>query len=398
MIERIVAQAIRAAGARAPVLVLTGPRQSGKSTLCRMIFSDKPLVSLEDPDERAFARDDPRGFLARYPSGAVFDEIQRAPELPSYLQGLVDANPAPGRFVLTGSESLTLGATVSQSLAGRVAHVRVLPCSYTEIQRFDRPPTDLTSVLWSGGYPRIHDQELSASAWLADYVRTYVERDVRQIVNVTDLGSFQTFLGLCAGRTAQVLNASSLGGDAGLTHTTVKRWLSVLETCFIAYSLRPFYRNLGKRLIKAPKLHFWDSGLLCFLLGIRQPEQLVTHPLRGAIFESWVAGEVQKHFLARGVEHTPLYYRDQKGHEVDLLIELGARALGIECKSGATLAASAFAELAYFASAVEKDPLLGELSSAVVYGGAQSQQRTHGVAVPWSDLEPWLDESLLLGR
>jgi predicted AAA+ superfamily ATPase len=394
MIERIASRIVLEAAGRAPVVVLTGPRQSGKSTLCSALFPDKPLVSLEDPDQRAFALGDPRGFLARYESGAVLDEIQRAPDIPSYLQGIVDRDPAPGRFVLTGSENLTLNATIGQSLAGRAAIVHVLPCSYSEVRRFDAAPTDLATVLWMGGYPRIHDRGLAPTAWLADYVRTYVERDLRQIVNVTDLGAFQTFLGLCAGRTSQVLNASSLGNDAGVTHTSARRWLSILETSFVAYLLRPFYRNLGKRLIKAPKLHFWDSGLLCFLLGIREPGQLHTHPLRGAVFESWVASEVQKALIARGVHHQPLYFRDQKGHEVDLLVELGARALGIECKAGATFPSDAFAELEFFAAAARCDPLLGEWVPAVVYGGEDSHRRSNGAVVAWSGIEPWLEGCL----
>jgi predicted AAA+ superfamily ATPase len=389
-----VSGAVLRAAARVPVVVLTGPRQSGKSTLCRALFPDKPLVSLEDPDQRAFATSDPRGFLARYPAGAVLDEIQRAPEIPSYLQAIVDADAEPGRFVLTGSENLLLSATISQSLAGRATAVHVLPCSYAEIRRFANPPTDLAAVLWSGGYPRIHDRKLVPSEWLADYVRTYVERDLRQIVNVADLGAFQTFLGLAAGRTAQALNASSLGSDAGVTHATARRWLSILEQCFVAYLLRPYYRNVGKRLTKAPKLHFWDSGLLCFLLGIRSPEQLRTHPLRGAIFESWVIGEIRKELGARGVQHQPLYYRDQRGHEVDLLVELGARALGVECKAGATFASDAFAELEFFAAAAAADPLLGELISAVVYGGEESHRRSGGMAVAWSAIDAWLDETL----
>ena len=394
MIERTVAKIALEAASRAPIVVLTGPRQSGKSTLCSTLFPDKPLVSLEDPDQRAFALDDPRGFLARYASGAVFDEIQRAPEIPSYLQGIVDAHPEPGRFVLTGSENLTLSATISQSLAGRAAIVHVLPCSYAEVRRFEAAPTDLATVLWSGGYPRIHDRKLAPNTWLADYVRTYVERDLRQIVNITDLGAFQTFLGLAAGRTAQVLNTSSLGNDAGVTHATARRWLSILETSFVAHLLRPFYRNVGKRLIKAPKLHFWDSGLLCFLLGIREPGQLHTHPLRGAVFESWVVSEVRKELIARNVQHQALYFRDQKGHEVDMLVELGARALGIECRAGATFPSDAFAELEFFAAAARRDPLLGELVPAVVYGGNDSHRRSDGAAVAWSGIEPWLEQCL----
>lgn len=394
MIRRIVEPTILEAAAQVPVVALTGPRQSGKSTLCRMLFPQLPLVSLEDPDLRAFATSDPRGFLARYEMGAVFDEIQRAPDIPSYLQGMVDRDPVPGRFVLTGSENLALSQAVSQSLAGRVAHIRVLPCSYAEVQRFDAPPRDLANAIWMGGYPRIHDHKLPPSTWLADYVRTYVERDVRSIVNVADLGAFQTFLGLCAGRSAQVLNASSLGNDAGMTHATVRRWLSILETCFITHSLRPFYRNLGKRLIRAPKLHLWDTGLLCYLLGIRDPDQLQTHPLRGAIFESFVVSEALKHLVARGIHYDALYFRDQKGHEVDLLIEIGAQILGIECKAGATVTSDVFAELETLARFLQADPLQKQLVPAVVYGGTDSHSRSAGAVVAWSAIEPWLEEHL----
>jgi predicted AAA+ superfamily ATPase len=304
----------------------------------------------------------------------------------------VDPDPQPGRFVLTGSENLTLSATIGQSIAGRAAMVHVMPCSYAEVRRFEAAPADLATVLWSGGYPRIHDRKLAPNAWLADYVRTYVERDLRQIVNVADLGAFQTFLGLCAGRTAQVLNASSLGNDAGVTDATARRWLSILETCFVAHLLRPFYRNLGKRLIKAPKLRFWDSGLLCFLLGIREPRQLHTHSLRGAIFESWVVSEVQKELIARGVEYQAVHFRDQRGHEVDMLVQLGARSLGIECKAGATFPSDAFAELEFFAAAARHDSLLGDLVPAVVYGGNDSHRRSDGAAVAWSGIESWLEE------
>jgi uncharacterized protein len=390
MIARNSESLLLRAAHEAPVIAVVGPRQSGKSTLCRNLFRERPLVSLEDPDTRAFATEDPRGFLAQYTKGAVFDEVQRVPELPSYLQGLVDADPSPGRFVLTGSENLTLSAHLSQSLAGRVRTITVLPCFYEEVQRFEEHPKSLTETLWAGGYPRIHDQSLHPPTWLHDYIRTYVERDVRQIVNVADLRQFQSFLGTSATRTSQLQNASSLGADVGLTHTSVLRWLSILETCYLTYTLKPYFRNLGKRLSKAPKFHFWDSGVVCALLGIRSPDELLRHPLRGAVFESWVTSEVRKHFLAYGVEHGALYYRDQKGHEVDLLIELGTRVLAMECKSGATLASDAFEELEYFANAVQADPLVQSLDKAVVYGGEESQARSLGSVVPWSRLGDWL--------
>jgi len=252
-----------------PVVTVTGPRQSGKTTLCRALFKDKPYVSLEDIDSREFARTDPRGFLAEIPDGAVLDEIQHAPDLVSYIQTAVDENRSPGRFILTGSRQFEMMEKVSQSLAGRTAVARLLPFSFGELYESTENLT-INQMLYAGFYPRIHDQKLNPTEALSFYVSTYLERDVRQIISVTDLGRFETFLRLCAGRTGQLLNMQSIGNECGVTHNTIKSWLSVLQASGIIKLLRPWHANISKRLIKSPKLYFVDTGLACFLLGIHK--------------------------------------------------------------------------------------------------------------------------------
>ena len=286
MIRRNLATVLEQAATWAPSITLTGPRQSGKTTLCRMVFPDHPHVSLENPDERAFALDDPRAFLAQFPRGAVLDEVQRAPDLLSYLQGVIDTDPAPGRWILSGSQNLALLDSISQTLAGRTAIHQLLPLSWDEVQRFPRYPADLEQAIFSGSFPRIFDRELDPSAWLRSYVDAYLERDVRSVANVGDLNAFQRFVGLCAGRTGQLLNYSSLADDCGISQPTAKAWFSILEASFVAFHLPAFSTRLRKRLVKMPKLHFYDTGLACWLLGIREPAQLRTHPLRGALFET----------------------------------------------------------------------------------------------------------------
>ena len=391
MIERDISASVLDAAARYPVVTITGPRQSGKTTLCRALFGERPGVSLEDPDEAAFARGDPRGFLAQFEDGAFIDEVQRVPELLSYLQGVVDRDPRPGRFILTGSQNLNLIQNVSQSLAGRTALLRLLPCALGEVRAFDVFPSDLASTLLHGGYPRIFDQKIPPRLWFKDYVATYLERDVRQVLNVGDLVAFQTFLGLCAGRSGQLLNLSALGGDAGVTHATAKAWVSVLEASFVAIRLRPYHRNINKRLIKTPKLHFLDSGLLCYLLGIETAEQLSRHPLRGAIFETWVTAEVLKSRWNSNATGSVFFYRDQRGHEVDLVIEEAGHVRGIECKSGQTIAADFFVPLETFGALASADAAVLGYEAAVVYGGERAEQRSAGRVVPWSEMHehPW---------
>lgn len=385
--DRLLRGPLRRLAGRHPVVTVTGPRQSGKTTLCRAVFPRKPYVSLEPPDERDLARDDPRAFLARYPKGVVIDEVQRAPELLSYVQERVDRDSRAGEFILTGSQQLGLLEAVSQTLAGRTALLQLLPLDLTEVQRFPKPPTGLWTLIWTGGYPRIYDRRLPADEWLSNYVATYVERDVRRLVNVTDLVTFQTFVRLCAGRVGQLVNTSALGADAGITHPTARAWLSVLETSFITFRLPPLFRNLTKRLVKTPKLYFYDTGLLCWALGIRSPQQLETHPLRGSIFECWVVSEIMKYHTHRGITPRFSFFRDQKGHECDLVIEQGDRVIAVEIKSGQTVATDVFSAM----SRVVEDLRIGPggpmtVAPIVVYAGRESLRRTSARLLSWRDI------------
>lgn len=366
-----------------PVVAVTGPRQSGKTTLCRACFPDYAYVSLEPLDVREFAASDPRGFLAQHSGRVIFDEVQRAPELFSYLQGEVDEAPEPGRFILTGSQHFGLSEAISQSLAGRVARLNLLPLGFDEVRRFADPPTDLWTAVWTGGYPRIHDRGLEASAWLTDYTATYVQRDVRQVLQVTDLDAFTVALRLAAGRTACELNLSGLGADAGVTHNTIRAWLSVLETSFLVVRVPPWLRNVRKRSVKRPKLHFVDSGLVCHLMGIRDPGQLRQHPLRGAIFESWVASEVLKARVHRRESGDLFHLRETRGAEIDLIVEAGDRVIAVEVKSGATVASDFFRELDEFPDLVRHGAPERHPVARLVYGGEASQPRTNVEVLPW---------------
>lgn len=386
MIERTLAARLAALARTFPLVTVTGPRQSGKTTLCRAAFPDKAYVSLEAPDVREYARRDPRGLIADHARGAIFDEIQRAPDLLSYLQGEVDERPAAGRFILTGSANFALLQSVSQSLAGRTGLLQLLPLSLAEVRRFPNPPDDLFTLLWQGTYPALYDRGSAPGDWYGAYVGTYVERDVRQILDVADLVVFQTFLRLCAGRTGQLLNASALGADAGVTHNTARAWLAVLEASYLALRLLPFHTNLNTRLVKTPKLHFYDSGLVCYLLGITRPEQLRDHPLRGPIFESWVVSEIIKARLHQGLPPNLSFYRDRKGLEIDAILESGRDLLAVETKSGQTVAEDFFAALRSFAAIFAGKPT-PRVRSMVVYGGSQSQRRSDATVVPWTALD-----------
>ncbi len=385
MIQRNLAGPLRELARHYPVVTITGPRQSGKTTLCKAVFGDRlRYVSLEPIDARDYANRDPRGFLQEYGGGAIIDEVQRSPDLLSYLQGVVDEDPTPGRFVLTGSQHFGLSEALSQSLAGRVGLLHLLPLGFDELQRFDDPPTELLQVIWSGAYPRIHDRGIPPDVWIRDYFATYVQRDVRQVLNVTDLEAFSTFVGLAAGRTATEVNLSRMGGDAGVRHNTARAWLSVLETSFLVFRAPAWHRNLKKQQIKAPKLHFLDSGLACYLLGIRSPEELRHHPLRGQLFESWVAAEIYKPRTHAGLEARLSHFRDAQGSEVDLVVDTGARLILTEVKSGATVASDFFHGLRRLAEVVEDKVAGVSVESRLVYGGSEAQDRTDARVVPWN--------------
>lgn len=367
MIRRALEDRLRQLLTGFPVVTLTGPRQSGKTTLAKAVFRDRPYASLEEPDLRRLALDDPRGFLARFPDGAVLDEVQRAPELLSYLQTRVDSDGRLGLFLLTGSQQFGLLSGVTQSLAGRTAFVELLPFSIQELDQAGLRPPSLEAMLFTGGYPPLYDRGLNPRDWLPAYVMAYVERDVRQLLKVQDLDSFQRFVRLCAGRCGQILRLSDLATDVGITHNTAKAWISVLEASYLLFQLRPHHANFNKRLIKAPKLYFYDTGLVCWLLGIQEPAQLQTHPLRGNLFENLVVAELAKAYLNRG-ERAPLYYwRDSNGNEVDVIIDAGGRLRPVEIKSGQTLNRDYFVGLERWLGFAGQSAL----SPLLIYGGEE---------------------------
>ncbi|MFO8073568.1 MAG: ATP-binding protein [Polyangia bacterium] len=388
MIERNLETQVRDSASQYPVVTVTGPRQSGKTTLCKRVFPQKRYVSFEQMEQRLYATEDPRGFLDDHRDGAILDEVQHVPGLLGYLQTEVDERPEPGRWVLTGSQHLGLSQNVSQSLAGRTAVLRLLPCSIDELGRFDEAPGDLFATLWFGGYPRIHDRRIPPSRWLADYVTTYVQRDVRQLLNVGDLTTFTTFVRLCSGRTARTVNTSALAADCGISHNTARAWLSVLEASFLVFRVPPLHANLRKQLIKSPKLHFIDSGLVCNLLGIDSPEQLRHHPLRGQIFESWVVSEAYKHSLHRGLEPRLHHYRERKGTEVDLVADRGGRVVLTEIKSGMTVSSRFFDSISKLERALAEGETIAQrgVEKRLVYGGDQRQRRSAALVIPWAEV------------
>ncbi len=377
-----------------PVVAVTGPRQAGKTTLCRTAFPEKPYVSLESLDFREFAQSDPRGFLMEYRQGAILDEIQHAPGLVSYLQAEVDELPSPGRFILTGSQHFGIAQIISQSLAGRCGLLTLLPPDFEELQDFPKVPDDLFTLIWQGAYPRIYDHNIPAHQWLADYIATYVQRDVRQVMNVGDLLTFSGFLKLCAGRTAQEINLSSLGGDAGVSHNTAKSWISILEASYIIHRIPAWHTNLRKQIVKAPKLHFLDTGLACHLLQIREPGQLRLHPLRGAIFESWVVSELYKTLAHQGEQPVLYHYRESRGLEMDVLVQHGDRLHAVEVKSGATAAPDFFKGFERLAERLQAAGLSLHLDNVVVYGGETSQQRSNARLIGWRDVGRILPQGL----
>jgi len=398
MIPRALQTRLRKAARGYPVVTLTGPRQSGKTTLVRATFPRHEYVSLENPDEQAFARGDPRGFLARFSGGVVLDEAQRVPDLFSYIQTIVDGEDAPGRFVLSGSKNFLLLKSISQSLAGRSAVLHLLPFSLSELEgrsglNLDAlgsrvPPKargsdrTLAETLFTGFYPRIHDKGLDPTDWLANYYATYVDRDVRDIVNVGDLEAFGRFVRLVAGRAGQLLNLSSLANDAGITHTTARRWLSILEASFLIVLLRPHYRNFNKRLVKSPKLYFVDSGLLCYLLRIRSPRDLEAHAARGPVFESFVVAELFKAATNAPTRPDLSFWRDSAGHEIDLVVETAGGSVPLEAKSGLTVPEDAFRGIEYWRH-LAGDP---QAPAVLVHGGKESYRRLGTLVLSWSAL------------
>ena len=380
MIEREITPRLTALFKQYPFVTVTGPRQSGKTTLCRAAFPNLEYVNLEAPDQREFAESDPRGFLAQLGEGGVIDEVQRVPQLLSYLQVIADERGGNGLFVLTGSEQFRLSDAINQSLAGRTALLRLLPFSLVERQRAGAGGA-VDDILYSGFYPRIIDQGLNPTQALADYFETYVERDVRRLGEIRNLSNFRRFVRLCAGRIGQFINLSSLGADAGVSHTTAREWLTVLEASYILFQLPPYFANISKRLVKSPKLYFCDVGLAAYLIGIEHAGQVATHPLRGALFENAVVGEVLKHRFNRGHQANLSFFRDSKGLECDLFCPASDGIAAFEAKSGATISSEHFRSLHRVAELVP-----GIASKTVVHGGAVRQSRSDSQAITLADL------------
>ena len=370
-----------------PVIAITGPRQSGKTTLAKAVFADKPYITLEDPAERAFAFEDAKGFLHRFRDGAIFDEAQRWPVLFSYLQGMVDEEPIPGKFILTGSQQFGLLAGVSQSLAGRVGMTALLPLSISELPAASQSSQSLDTLIIKGSYPALHVRDISPADWFASYIATYIERDIRQVLRVHDLSVFQRFVRLCAGRNGQLLNLNALAGETGVSQKTARSWLSVLESSYIVHLLPPYFRNFGKRLVKTPKLYFLDQGLACWLLGIRSHEHLALHPMRGAIFESFIISEFLKSRYNRGLPPDLYFWRDNNGLEADIVFERGTKLQPVEIKSGQTITGDSIRaglKAARFAGEEALQPWL-------IYGGDDSYERNGVKIMSWRDCAKWAE-------
>lgn len=383
MIRRAQDGRLRALAASFPLLAVVGPRQSGKTTLVKATFAGKPYVLLEDPDTRASAEEDPRGFLARFPDGAILDEVQRVPALFSYLQGVADADGRPGLFVLTGSQHFLLMEKIAQSLAGRIAFCELLPLSLAELSVAGMSPRSYEEAVFRGFYPRLFVRGVPVTEWFSGYVRTYLERDVRLLKNVHDLSAFQTFLKMCAHRAGQTLNLSALALDCGVTHNTAKAWLSLLEAAFVVFRLPAHHANFRKQLVKSPKIYFHDTGLLCFLLGLRDHRQIAVHPSRGALFENLVLAELVKRRANAGEAPALSFWRDKTGHEVDCLARTPSGTLPIEIKSGRTVTDDFFAGLRYW-TALSKSR---QTKSFVVYGGDAVHVRRETTVLPWCSLD-----------
>ncbi len=364
MITREISRFIANITKKYPVITITGPRQSGKTTLVKTIFREKPYVNLEHIETREFAKQDPIGFLKKYPEGAVIDEVQRVPELFSYIQVIVDEVQQMGMFILTGSSQFNLLSSITQSLAGRTALCKLLPFSISELSAYTATYT-IVDFLHKGFYPIIYDRELEPSEALGNYIETYIERDLRQFSQIHNLSLFRKFIRMCAGRIGQLLNLSSIANNVGISHTTAREWLTILEASYIVFLLEPFYANIKKRLIKSPKLYFYDVGLASYLLGVEYKSQLQTHPLKGNLFENLIIMEIIKYRFNQGKRNNLHFYRDSNGREVDILYTLAQHHIPIEVKAGETITQDYFKGLDSFEKLFPELPY----GKALIYGG-----------------------------
>ena len=372
MIQRVAKAKLLFLASKFKAIAVTGARQTGKTTLVKLVFKGKPYVSLENPDMRNFALEDPRGFLDSYPQGAILDEVQRTSHLFSYLQEILDNSKAKGLFILSGSNNFLLQQSISQTLAGRVGYINLLPFSIAELSKAKLLPDNDDELMFKGFYPPIYDQNIPPTDWCPNYIRTYIEKDVRQIKNISDIIIFERFVRLLAGRAGQELNYSSLAVETGVDVKTIQSWIGILESSFIIYLLKPHHKNFNKTLVKRPKIYFYDTALICSLIGIQNTTQLNTHPSRGAIFECMVITELVKKRTNLGLPINLFYWRDKTGHEIDVIVDSAGKLLPIEIKSGKTINNEFFKNITYWSN------LSGEKESILLYGGEQHQKWSTG--------------------
>lgn len=386
-VSRNIDKAIRFLLGKYPIIAVTGPRQSGKTTLLKTTFSDYRYISLESPDNRTFAENDPKGFLKLYDDKVIFDEVQRVPSLFSYMQTIVDDSQKMGQFILSGSQNFHLMQNITQSLAGRVALFKLFPFDFNELRQANLLGANFAETILRGFYPAIHDRDIPVKTFYSNYIQTYIQRDVTELISVKDLKLFQNFVGLCATRAGQLLNLSSLANECGISQPTAKAWLSALETSYIVFQLSPYFRNFSKRIVKTPKLYFYDTGLLLHLLKINSTEQLLSHSVKGNVFENLMISEMMKQMHHANNPQDLWFWRDSAGHEVDMLVDFGSSFKVVEMKAGITIMPDMFDGLEWF----ETTANLTNLSKHLAYGGNEAQMRTAGEVVPWDQIGKLLE-------
>lgn len=382
MIQRLAQKELLELSAQFKSVAVIGPRQSGKTTLTKSVFPNKPYVSLENPDTRLFAEDDPRGFLSQFPDGAILDEAQRTPNLFSYLQQILDESLSPGKFIITGSNNFLLQESIAQSLAGRIAYIKLLPFSIPELKAANIVLDNVNEYLIKGGYPPIYDQNIPSYKWHQNYIQTYLEKDVRQIKNITNLSLFERFLRLCAGRVGQLLNMNSLGIEVGVDSKTIASWIGILESSFVVYLLKPHHQNFNKRVVKMPKLYFYDTGLAAALLGIQSESQLDTHPVKGSLFENMIVVEMLKSRFNLGLSDNIFFWRDNVGNEIDMLIDDAGKLVPIEIKAGKTINSDYFKGITFW------NKLTSSTGGQIIYAGNEKQLRSNDINIfPWNSTD-----------
>lgn len=381
VIKRDITDLVLKYGMKYPVIAITGPRQSGKTTLIKSVFPEYEYVSLENPDIRNFAENDPNGFLERYATKVIFDEVQRVPALFSYIQTKVDESGEMGQFILSGSQNFHLMENITQSLAGRVAIFKLFPFDLQELQTAGLLPDDYLQILVKGFYPAIYDRDIPSKIFYSNYVQTYIQRDVSELIAIKDIRLFQNFLGLCATRAGQLLNLNALANECGISQPTAKSWMSALENSYILFQLFPYHENFSKRIVKTPKLYFYDTGLLCYLFKISTSEQILTHPVKGNLFENMMIAEYVKRIHHKNNFQDAWFWRDSAGHEVDLIIQDGQHLNIVEIKAGQTIMSDMFKSLTWWENLSRRK----NLSKTLVYGGKESQHRSLGDVLPWKE-------------